>query len=147
MRKRGTTGEATGKNDVKNIAVRSRMQAARFVALLKRADEGEIKVSTLKGELGYINKSEHEVACLLEPETKNGVFAKFDCDGITSVVGVPRRSKARRYYGTKGGGTTRIISPITPVNQMSTSFTQVYTVNEDIRKHTRQIRRQATGGA
>ncbi len=98
------------------------------------AAEGEIKTSELKGELGYINKAAHEVGVKLEPVTKHGPFAHFLCPGFgdDASVGVGN-SKEGTWYTEGGkekkGGNDQIISPITPVNEMTSTYTQVYTVN------------------
>jgi hypothetical protein len=125
-------GEDSGKNGVKNVSVT-------FTGCLifgsapcnNTANPGEIKTSILKGELGYINKAAHEVGIVLEPETKKGLFAKFECgeNFITTEVGQVGKKQGPPAYAPKGGG-DKIISPITPVNVMTTSLTQVYTVNE-----------------
>ena len=98
------------------------------------AAEGEIQTEELKGELGYINKAAHEVGVKLEPVTKHGSFAHFICPGFgdDASVGVGN-SKEGTWYTEGGkekkGGNDQIISPITPVNEMTSSYTQVYTVN------------------
>jgi hypothetical protein len=91
--------------------------------------EGEIDVNQLKGELGYINKGAKEVGILLEPIVKRGDFARFDCGGIIgTVVGDGAKDNAA-YQPENDGGYDGIISPITPVNEMTSTLTQVYTVN------------------
>jgi hypothetical protein len=90
-----------------------------------------IETETLKGKLGFINKAStpREVGILLEPAVKRGEFAKFQCEiGLTTHVGA---AKEREFpaYPPKGGG-DGIISPITPVNTMTTEHTQVYSINE-----------------
>jgi hypothetical protein len=94
------------------------------------SNEGEIIVNTLKGSLGYINKANKEVGVDLNPAKKKGEFAKFTCIGtLTTIVGVGTSEKGfQPVYPGKGGG-DGIISPITPVNQMTSTLTQVYTVN------------------
>ena len=125
------TGEASGKNDVKNVVVTfTGCVALGSSPCSNTANAEEIKTSTLKGYLGYLNKSKHEVGVVLEPQTKKGLFAKFSCAiGFTFEVGVPQKKQGKAYYGTKGGGDS-VISPVTPVNEMSSSFTQVYSINE-----------------
>jgi hypothetical protein len=126
------SGEASGKNDVKNVNVTfTGCIALGSFPCSNTATSEEIKTTTLKGALGYLNKSKHEVGVSLEPETKGGLFAKFSCTiGLSFEVGVPQGKKqGKAYYGAKGGGDS-VISPITPVNEMSSSFTQVYSINE-----------------
>ena len=100
----------------------------------KGAAEGEINTNELKGELGYINQGAKEVGVKLEPAVKHGAFAEFVCPGfgLGTVVGVGNK-KEGTYYTEGGkekkGGNDQIISPITPVNEMTSTYTQVYTVN------------------
>ncbi len=128
------SGEQSGKSSVVNVHVIFTGCAA-FGAIpchSEGAKEGEVKVEPLKGALGYLNKSEKTVGVLLEPVTKHGLFAKFECGGIlTTAVGVGNKKEGAFYAPENHGGYDGIISPITPVNQMSTSFEQVYTVNEE----------------
>ena len=81
---------------------------------------GEVQTRSLKGKLGYISgagTSEPVVGLELTPEQKKGLFAQFIC-GHALVVRVGAKPN-------KGGGDS-IISPITPVNQMGSTATQVY---------------------
>ncbi len=123
-------GETTGKNGVKNIDVKfNGCVALGSIPCSNTTTEGEIVTNILKGELGYINKGSKEVGVDLNPNTKNGEFAKFSCAiGLTTVVGVGNKKEGTAYPG-KGGG-DGIISPITPVNQMTNEFTQTYVINE-----------------
>ena len=88
----------------------------------------------LKGELGYIKKSAKEVGVELEPAKKGGAFAEFECAGtLGTVVGVGSKKTGAEYTssGCNGscpgttpteeahGGYDGIISPITPVDQMT----------------------------
>lgn len=97
------------------------------------APEGEIHTNELKGELGYISKAAHEVAVKLEPAKKGGAFALFKCPGIVVAtnVGVGNTKEGTAYTegGEAKGGYDQILSPITPVNAMTSTYTQVYTVN------------------
>lgn len=92
------------------------------------AAPGEIQTTTLKGALGYINKAAHEVGIMLTPAEKNGVFAKFLCSGILET-GVGIGNKKEGFAHEPKGGQDQIIAPITPVNQMTSEYTQTYTVN------------------
>ena len=95
------------------------------------ATEGEIDVDSLKGSLGYINKAKKEVGVVLEPAVKHGAFAKFNCAGILTVtVGQGNAKEGAAYSPEITGGFDGIISPITPVNEMATAFTQVFSINE-----------------
>ncbi len=91
--------------------------------------EGRIAVNTLKGTLGWINKSAtpRQVGLLLEPVVKGGEFAEFVCAVTESHVGVAKASESPAYP-PKGGG-DGIISPVTPVNIMTKEFTQIYAVS------------------
>jgi hypothetical protein len=116
------------------------------------AAEGEIKTNTLKGKLGWINKGNKEVGVVLEPAQKHGLFAYFECSGVIfTQVGVGNKKEGAFYVkGTnypsgcggscpgatpeeeKHGGYDEVISPITPVNQMTSEFEQVYTTNHNV---------------
>jgi hypothetical protein len=124
-------GETSGKSDVKAITVEFRgCVALGSIPCSNTTNEGEIITNELKGELGYINKGTKSVGVRLTPNAKNGEFAKFSCAiGLTTVVGVGNTKEGKAYPGSKGGG-DGIISPIVPVDQMTDSFTQEYTVNE-----------------
>ena len=128
------SGEDTGTKEVAHIAVRfDGCKVFGGVPCSNTANEGEVEVNTLKGTLGYINKSKKEVGIDLNPEVKKGEFAKFNCGGvITTVVGADPKAKGESapVYPGKGGG-DGIISPITPVNHMTTEFTQTYTVSSE----------------
>ena len=139
------TGEAVGKASVRNISVT--FLGCKVFGSLPCANgptEGEINVNTLAGKLGYINKAEKKVGLLLEPAKKHGEFAKFNCGGIVgTTVGVGNKKEGAFYPSSgcigacpgttpeeeKHGGYDGIISPITPVNQTTTEYTQVYTTN------------------
>ncbi len=124
-------GEQAGKSGVQNVAVTFEGCKA-FGALPCKssgAAEEEININPLKGTLGYINKGAKTVGVLLEPVEKHGAFAKFECaEVIETVVGVGNKTEGA-HYDPKKGGNDGIISPITPVNTMTSSFEQVYSVN------------------
>ena len=123
-------GEVSGANEVKNVQVTFKGCKVFGSAPCSNAtNEGEIQVNPLKGKLGYINKSAKEVGLLLEPAKKHGEFVKFSCAGIIStVVGVGNTTEGAYYLPEKTGGYDGIISPITPVNTMTSKYTQVYTL-------------------
>jgi hypothetical protein len=126
-------GEISGTKEVKNVSVTFHgCKALGTVPCSNSNAEGEIKVNTLKGTLGYINKSTKEVGVLLEPATKKGEFAKFTClsGALSTVVGMGN-SKEGCAYPLNACGGDGIISPITPINQMTSKFTQVFTINEN----------------
>jgi hypothetical protein len=127
-------GEVTGTKEVTNVVVK--FQGCKILGSLpcsNTAVEGQIQVNVLKGKLGYINKAKKEVGISLTPKATKGEFAKFDCGGIFGTVVGPdpkvKGESAPVYPGLKGGGNA-IISPIEPVNTMTTKYTQTYTVNE-----------------
>jgi hypothetical protein len=149
------TGETEGKNKVANIHVTftgctlfgsTPCENGGFVneEIVQEAPEGEVKTKELKGKLGWLNKSAKEVGVVLEPAAKHGLFAAFECAGfITTRVGVGNK-KVGSFYLTSGcigacetatpeeekhGGYDQVISPITPVNTMTSEFTQVFKVN------------------
>jgi hypothetical protein len=91
---------------------------------------GKINTEILKGSLGYIDKAKHEVGLRLEPSKKKGTFATFSCGGALGItVGAAFAEKEGPAYPPKGGGDA-ILSPIEPVDVMTTGLTQVYSYNE-----------------
>ena len=108
----------------------------RWRAARKGPTLGEIVVNTLKGELGYINKAKQEVGVLLKPATGT-VFVSFRCfneeEGANSefVVGVGNETEGAAYKPEATGGNDGIISPITPVDAMTPTLTQQYTVSHE----------------
>ncbi len=129
------SGEASGSKDVANISVVFKgCKLLGSVPCSNTETEGEIHTNTLKGQLGYINKSVKDVGVLLEPTKKHARFAQFTCfgGGIITAVGQGNAKEGAAYSPEKNGGYDGIISPITPVNEMSTEFTQVYTINENL---------------
>jgi hypothetical protein len=130
-------GEINGKNTIGNIGVIFYgCVALGSLECSNTGLPGEVQVTALKGKLGWINKTNKEVGVLLTPEAKHGLFAKFSCgEGlITTYVGVGSSKEGTWYKGPLGeekhGGYDGIISPIVPVNEMTTSFTQEFTFNE-----------------
>lgn len=94
--------------------------------------KGEIVTFGLKGRLVYISGAgtpDPSVGLQLEPEEKKGWFAFFGCGpgkahplpAIKSIVG-------RKTYGSNGGD--KIVSPITPLNAMTTETTQKYEIKK-----------------
>ncbi len=127
-------GEVAGKDEVNAVAVKFfGCVALGSVECSNTLHEGEVQVNPLKGELGYISKANKEVGVDLTPTKKKGSFAQFDCGGfLGTVVGEAGKAGAHEggpVYKPKGGGDA-IISPITPVNEMTNQFTQTYTTNE-----------------
>jgi hypothetical protein len=125
------TGEISGKDEVKNVD--ARFFGCKLIGTApcsNTATSGEINVNVLKGKLGYINKNAtpKEVGVLLEPATKKGLFAQFECGNLVEVLvgAAPGTTDETGHYATKGGG-DGIISSITPVNTMTSDFTQVFT--------------------
>ena len=89
---------------------------------------GEIQVSPVKGRLGYIEKATHDVGVVLEPVAGGKPFAEFAIEGypLRTVVGEGNNAEGTVY---PTGGNDGIISPITPINKMTGTFTQVYSKN------------------
>ena len=127
------TGEASGKNSILNVSVKFKgCKIFGSAPCSNGTEEGEIQVNTLKGELGYINASEHKVGVRLTPTVKHGAFTQFICAGILgTVVGVGNKTEGAWYEPENKGGNDAIISPITPVNAMTLKYTQVFTVNAE----------------
>ncbi len=126
-------GEAAGTKEVKNVTVVFRgCKLNGTTPCSNGPEEGQIVTNLLKGTLGYINKSTKDVGVLLEPAAKKQPFATFICGGtLTTVVGVGNEKEGAAYSPEKTGGYDGIISPIAPVNTMTTGLTQTYTINEE----------------
>ena len=125
-------GEAVGTNSVANISVvfKGCLVLGAAPCTSEGAEEGEIRVNPLKGKLGYINKAEKNVGVLLEPVKKHAHFADFVCAGeLTVGVGVGNSKEGAWYEPESTGGYDGVISPITPVNTMTSTYEQVYTGN------------------
>lgn len=125
-------GEASGKDEVAAVVVIfNGCKALGSIPCSNTTNAEEVKVNVLKGTLGFINKANNEVGIDLNPAAKGAPFAQFVCGGsLTTTVGVDTSKTEKPAYPGKKGGGDGIISPITPINQMSDSFTQVYTVTE-----------------
>ena len=124
-------GEISGSKSLKNIDVEFKGCALFGTSPCSNGPEtGQINVNPLVGEIGYISKSEKNVGVKLSPAAKHGEFAKFNCAGFLEVVvGVGNSKEGAFYEPESKGGNDGIISPITPVNTMTSEYTQVYTVN------------------
>jgi hypothetical protein len=153
--KENAVGEASGKDGIANVHVKFTgcVLFGHITCTGEGKAPGEIETDALKGSLGYISKSAKEVGVLLEPAKKHGHFAEFSCSkSLPIVVGVGNSKEGAEYvqgakypsgcYGAviaepgcpgatpseeSHGGYDGIISSITPVNQMTGKFTQVYT--------------------
>ncbi len=129
-----SSGVAEGKNKIGNVhvAFTGCVYLGFAPCSSAGASEGEVKTEPLKGFLGYINKSKKEVGVVLEPAKKHGLFASFTCGGAASiVVGVGNSKDGAWYEPESKGGYDQVISPITPVNTMTSEYTQVYTTAEE----------------
>jgi hypothetical protein len=127
------TGEQSGTKAVKNIAVSfHECKALGTIPCQSGSTAGEVDTNPLKGELGYISKAKKEVGVMLTPAAKKGRFATFECGGLLlNGVGVGNpKTEGCVYKETTKCGDDEIISPITPVNEETSTFTQVYTTNE-----------------
>lgn len=127
------TGEAVGTDEVADVSVRFTGCAfSGTPATTTGLPAGEIQVNQLKGRLGYIDKAKSEVGVLLEPATPGGQFAVFTVEegNLTVHVGVGNATEGSFYeeFATPGvpNGHDGLISPITPVDQMTHTFTQNY---------------------
>lgn len=127
------SGEALGTNKVANVSVL--FKGCKLFGVVScqsaGAGAGEIQVNPLDGQLGYINKTAHEVGVLLEPAAAGKAFAEFECEEVAlkTVVGVGNATEGAYYTPEATGGFDGVISPISPVNQMTPTFTQVYKAN------------------
>ena len=140
------TGEASGTDEVTdvNVTFKGCVAATGYPATSPGHTPGEIVTFQLKGRLGYINKANHEVGVLLQPATAGGLFAEFEIGEepgeILEKVGVGNSTEVRHEeLGTTGND--GVISPITPVNHMSHTFTQNYRIEEAEIPCPRQLRR------
>lgn len=131
------SGEASGTAEVTNVSVRFKgCELFGVPANTPGLPAGEIQVEPLQGKLGYINKAatpEPEVGVLLQPKTAGGQFAEFELEEVplTTRVGEGNATEGSFYESTGPGvptGNDGVISPITPVNKMTHTFTQDYTV-------------------
>ena len=149
-------GEASGSKYVSNVKVK--FSGCHYIGTPcgnTPATLGEIETNTLSGELGYyeneVTHTKKNVGVSLEPAAGKGhLFAKFVCTGNPTVEGYGPNGEP--YYeegledwvgegsATQGyawepnpqgeeGGNDGILSPITPVNKMTSTFEQVYTSN------------------
>jgi hypothetical protein len=144
------SGEISGSKEVTKVAATFKgCKLFGSAPCSNTATEGEIVVNVLKGQLGYIDKATKDVGLLVFPANK-GLFVKFVCAGFLAIeVGVGNKTEGAEYV--KGplypngctdscpgatpeeeahGGYDGVISTITPVNQMTTKTTQVFTANE-----------------
>ena len=116
------TGEESGTKEVneRRRQIR-RLQAVRVGAVLERASKAKSTSTRSRASWATSTNPQRKSACQLEPAAKKGEFAKFVCAGfITTVVGVDGNTKTEAepaYAGTRWRD--GIISPITPVNQMT----------------------------
>jgi hypothetical protein len=139
------TGEAEGKNKVANIHVTFYGCNLLGSFPCENAAPEEVVTNVLKGKLGWINKAAKEVGVLLEPAAgKHAAFAEFECPGLPVAikVGVGNKKEGAAHTTSgcdqecagatpeeeKHGGYDGVISPITPVNVMTSSFTQEFKV-------------------
>jgi hypothetical protein len=119
------TGEITGTKTIGKVLVKFFGCQIFGLKCSNTGVEGEVQVRPINGTLGWINKSvsPRQVGISLQPTVKKGLFASFDCSGIHINVG--EGPKGETVYPEPGGGDS-IISPIVPVNEMSPTFTQVF---------------------
>jgi hypothetical protein len=142
-----SSGETVGKTEVSHVNVTFKGCNALGSIPCENAGPEEIKTEELKGKLGYISKSGHEAGILLEPAKKHGTFATFSCPeiGLGVVVGAGNKKEGAEWTSSgcigacpgttpeeeKHGGYDGIISPIKPVNQMTSKYTQEYKIERD----------------
>jgi hypothetical protein len=132
-------GDLSGTKEVSNVEVRFKGCQANLLELACENEfqlneesgkfeyvEGEIMTRSLKGKLVYISgagTAEPVVGLQLEPTEKNNLFAFFGC-GSKGGAPILFSQVGRKPTGANGGD--KIVSPITPINQMGTETTQVY---------------------
>ena len=95
------------------------LQAFRVGPCSNGPAEGEIQVNPLKGKLGYINKTEKKVG-LLEPRAKKRRGSQNSTAPLPLRRWLASELQGRRDHKPEShGGYDGIISPITPVNTMT----------------------------
>jgi hypothetical protein len=126
-------GELSGTKEVKNIHVAFHgCHFGSFSCQNTQTAEGEVKVNPLVGEIGYISKANKEVGVVLHPATAGGLFAEFQCGADYVQVGAGPSTWTNKLGTTtegpwySGSGNDGIISPVTPVDRMSSTETQEY---------------------
>ncbi len=129
--KETATGETVAKSNVEdvNVTFTGCLLLGSAPCTGAGLKEGEVKTSTLKGKLGWIKKSAKEVGVVLEPAKKHAPFAVFNCAELITTVGVGNAKEGAFYEPESHGGYDEIISPVTPVNEMTSKLTQTYTEN------------------
>jgi hypothetical protein len=142
-------GRAEGKNKISKVEVlfTGCVALETIPCESENLKEGEIETKELTGKLGWINKAEKTVGVELSPEGgKHSEFTQFNCVGVLEIgVGAGNKKEGAFYTSSgcsgecpgttpeeeKHGGYDSIISPITPVNEMTSTFTQVFTINSE----------------
>jgi hypothetical protein len=127
-------GEITGAKTVAHVSVVFRgCKVLGSSPCSNTVNEGEIRVNTLKGTLGFVNKNAtpREVGLLLEPAVKKGEFASFTCltGQLGTIVGEGNETEGCAYP-LKACGGDGIIGAQTPVDEMVTHYSQKFTINE-----------------
>jgi hypothetical protein len=131
-------GEISGSQEVKNIAVTFRgCKLLGTSPCSNTANEGEIHVNTLKGKIGFVNKASEEIGLQLEPAKAHGDFASFACDNgqIGTVVGVGDKAEGCAYKETSKCGDDGIIGVQTPVNEMTSHYSQKFAIDEETQEN------------
>jgi hypothetical protein len=144
------SGEAIGTDEVTNVSVRfTGCKFSTVPATTPGLNPGEIETYTLKGRLGYIKENTHDVGVLLEPKATGRPFAELELGGALITVGEGNATQGSFYEEIGPGvptGNDGIISPITPVNTMTNTFSQVYTVGSVGPSHFANIPASFEGG-
>jgi hypothetical protein len=139
------SGEAAGTNEVRHVHVKFTGCLLFGSSPCSNAGVEEVNTEELKGKLGYLSKTKKEVGILLEPVKKHGLFAAFECafiGGIKVRVGAGNEKEGSAHTASgcdqvcagtkpieeKNGGYDGVISPITPVNEMTSTYTEEYKV-------------------
>jgi hypothetical protein len=134
------SGEISGKNKVANVSVTFKGCTFGFIEVPRPCSntgtEGEIKLGALKGKLGFINKKSipRQAGLSLESAKAKAKLATVNC-GVEGapwnvVLGEGNEAEGCAYPLTKCGS-DGLISAITPVNTSASTFTQVFTANEE----------------
>jgi hypothetical protein len=125
-------GRAVGVDEVEHVLVTFKgCEFSGSVACSNTSNEGEVITHSLKGHLGYLEKSASppKVGIQLEPETAGGDFASVvECAGsvVKITVGVGNATEGMYYKGT---GHDSIIAPVTPIDAPATGFVEAFNGN------------------
>jgi hypothetical protein len=125
-------GEFSSKSDkeVRNVHVTFKECKGIGTECTNTATAGVIETNLLEGTLGYIKKTApKEVGVDIKPQS-GSIFAEFHCGGqIGTVVGGAKATEGPAHPPSGGGD--GIIGTVTPINEMTSTISQAFVVNEE----------------